>query len=75
MYHTLQKKASVLFDFLISICYTFVIVYAKRLKGVTMAKRYNDKKNDDKMKKLIARNWIICAVSLGLAVICYFCIR
>ncbi|MGN0597600.1 MAG: hypothetical protein ACI4J1_09795 [Ruminiclostridium sp.] len=36
-----------------------------------MAKRYNDNKNDDKMKKLIARNWIICGVSLGLAVLCY----
>lgn len=34
-------------------------------------KKKQPQKDDDRMKKLVIRNWILCAVSLGLAILAY----
>lgn len=37
-----------------------------------MRKRYYGKESDDKFRKRVTRNWVICGISLLLAVICYY---
>lgn len=38
-----------------------------------MAKRYDkNNKNDKRLERTIARNWIICGVSLALIIVLYF---
>jgi hypothetical protein len=38
-------------------------------------KKEPDKKKTDNVQKLIIRNWIICIISLALAVICYYYVK
>ncbi len=41
-------------------------------KCYAVKKRFSGSNHDDKTAKLIRRNWIICAVSLMLAIASYF---
>ncbi len=40
-----------------------------------MKKQQNRKEQDEKMRRLVRRNWIMAAVSLMLAVLAYFFIK
>ena len=35
-------------------------------------KKLQNKRDDDRMRRIYVRNWVIAAVSLGLAVFVYF---
>ncbi len=37
-----------------------------------MRKRYDGKEADRKFRQRVTRNWIICAVSLVLIIVCYY---
>lgn len=38
-------------------------------------KKKQTQKDDNRMQKLVMRNWILAAISLGLAILAYFYFR
>ncbi len=40
-----------------------------------MYKRKDDEESDKKFRRTVTRNWILCGVSLALALLCLYCFK